>query len=211
MVASIHNRLRGHSGGHDMTIDGWGSRVYDLLVGRVFMRGFYRRIAAEVAATAPAGGAVLDAGTGPGRLLVEVARRRPDLQVTGIDLSDDMVTIARRNATRAGVATRVEVRQANVAGLPFADGSFDLVVSSLSMHHWGAVAPAITELARVLRPNGSLWIYDLRSLPDDTLAAAASDAFAGQPLHRTLPRMSRLPWRPYARWAITQPGAPEPL
>ena len=204
MVARIHNRLRGHSGGHDMTIDGRGSKVYDLLVGHGLLRGFYRRIAAEIAATVPAGGAVLDAGTGPGRLLVELARRRPDLRITGIDLSNDMVTIAQRNTQRA---SRVEVRQANVADLPFADGSFDLVVSTLSMHHWGAVPPAIAELGRVLRPGGSLWIYDLRSLPSDDLAAAANEAFDGQPLRRTLPRTGRLPLRPYARWAITRPSS----
>lgn len=207
MVARIHNRLLWHGAGHDKTIDGWGSKTYDLLVGRGLLRGFYRRIAADIAATAPSGGAVLDAGTGPGRLLVEVARRRSDLHITGIDLSDDMVAIAQRNVEHAGQRTRVEVRRANVADLPFADGSFDLVVSTLSMHHWGAVPPAVAELARVLRPGGSLWIYDLRTLPDDTLSAAANDMFDGQPLHRTVPRMGRLPLRPYARWAITRPAA----
>jgi ubiquinone/menaquinone biosynthesis C-methylase UbiE len=207
MAARIHNRLLWHGSGHDKTIDGWGSKLYDLLVGHWFLREFYRRIAAEIAVTVPTGGAVLDAGTGPGMLLVELARRRPDLRITGIDLSHDMITIAQRNATRTGRGTHIDVRRADVADLPFADGSFDLVVSTLSMHHWGAVRPAVTELARVLRPGGSLWIYDLRSLPSDALAAAADEAFDGQPLHRTLPRTGHLPLRPYARWAITRPTA----
>src|SRR4051812_39021667 len=65
--------------------------------GRRVLRGMYRRLAADVAGAAPEGGAVLDVGTGPGVLLVELAVRRPDLQLTGIDLSADMITAATRN------------------------------------------------------------------------------------------------------------------
>jgi ubiquinone/menaquinone biosynthesis C-methylase UbiE len=201
----LHNRLLWRGRGHDVTIDGWGSRLYDRLA-RWLFGGFYRRIAADVGAVAPAGGTVLDVGTGPGLLLVELAAVRPDLRITGIDLSADMVTLAQRNVRRTGHDSRVDVRQADVAALPFPDATFDLVVSSLSMHHWGSVAPAVTELGRVLRAGGTLWIYDLQTLPDDALTAAVSDVFGGPP-QRGLRRGGGLPWRWLARWSATRPAA----
>lgn len=206
MFDRLHSRLHWRGPGHDLTIDGRASRLYDLVFARWPLRALYRHVAAEAAAVLPAGATVLDAGTGPGRLLVELARRRPDVRLTGIDLSTDMVAIAERNVRRAGHVAQIEVRAADVAALPFPDAAFDLVVSTLSMHHWGAVAPAMTELARVLRPGGGLWIYDLRTISDDTVAPAADEAFDGQPAHRTLPRTGRLPGRFYARWTVTKPA-----
>jgi SAM-dependent methyltransferase len=50
----------------------------------------------------------------------------------------------------------------DVAALPYRDRSVDLVVSTLSQHHWPDLAAATRELARVLAPGGRIWIYDLR-------------------------------------------------
>ena len=72
------------------------SRVYDL-VARRLLRGVYRGLADDIARSAPADATVLDVGTGPGVLLAELARRRPDLRLVGIDLSADMITAAARN------------------------------------------------------------------------------------------------------------------
>jgi ubiquinone/menaquinone biosynthesis C-methylase UbiE len=80
---------------------------YDRKAAVVF-RGLYRRVAEDVAAAAPGGGTVLDAGCGSGRLAVEIARRRPDLRVHGIDLESGMVEVATRHAEREGLTDRVE-------------------------------------------------------------------------------------------------------
>ena len=114
---------------------------------------------------------MLDVGTGPGVLLVELARRRPDLRLTGVDLSADMIAFAGRN-----LGGRGEVHVGDVADLPFEDGSFDVIVSSLSLHHWESPADAVPELARVLRPGGRVLIYDFPGAPFTALADAAWNA-----------------------------------
>jgi ubiquinone/menaquinone biosynthesis C-methylase UbiE len=69
-------------------------QAYDRHAAWVF-GGMYRRVAADVALTAPTGAALLDAGCGSGRLAVEIAERRPDLRVHGVDLERGMVEVAR--------------------------------------------------------------------------------------------------------------------
>jgi ubiquinone/menaquinone biosynthesis C-methylase UbiE len=176
----VHRNLPG-------IFQGRPSRIYDLIARRL-LRGVYRRLAADIAAVAPQGAALLDVGTGPGVLLVEVADSRPDLHVTGVDLSPDMVAAAQRNLQRFG--DRATARVANVTDLPFPDGSFDLIVSSFSMHHWDDPEAAAPELARVLRPGGRLYVYDFRFAPFQRLAAAASarSLFTREPPHATVVR-----------------------
>jgi len=161
---------------------GHGARFYDLMSRRVFRR-MYRRLADDVVAAAPHGGAVLDVGTGAGVLLLEIARRRPDLILTGVDLSADMVANATRNLATHQNAT---VRVGDVTALPFEDASFDLIVSSLSAHHWDDPEAAVPELARVLRPGGRLRVYDFPFAPFDQLTAAAArlGAFTAAPPSR---------------------------
>jgi ubiquinone/menaquinone biosynthesis C-methylase UbiE len=152
--------------------EGRSSRVYDV-VSRRLVRRMYRRIAADIAQLAPEGAAVLDVGTGPGVLLVELAALRPDLRLTGVDLSADMISSAQRNLRP--VADRATAQVANVTSLPFAEQSFDLIVSSLSLHHWDEPEAAVPELARVLRPGGRVHIYDFPFAPFDRLSTAARD------------------------------------
>ena len=186
-------------GGRSHVFDGQGSQHYDRLARRLF-RGVYRRLARDIAQAAPEGGAVLDVGTGPGVLLSELARLRPDLQLTGIDLSSDMITAAKRNLTPH--ATRATALVGDVTQLPLADRSVDLIVSSFSLHHWDNPQAAIPELARVLRPGGRVHIYDFRFAPFDVLTAAAQthSVLGGQTPQQTpirtgtplLPRCVRL-------------------
>ncbi len=159
---------------------GRSSRVYDFLARRV-LRRLYRHIADDLVAELPQNAEVLDVGTGPGVLLVELARRRADLRLVGVDLSADMVAAATRNI--AEFADRASARVGDVVELPFDDGSFDVVVSSLSMHHWDHPDAAVPELARVLRAGGRLYIYDLGHAPFDVLTETAreQDVFTGSP------------------------------
>jgi len=174
--------------------------AYDRVAGRVADR-MYRRIAGDVAALSlPPGAAILDVGTGPGRLPRYLSDRCPGTTVQGVDLSAEMVAHAREAAEAAGYPPgRPAYAVADVADLPHDDGSVDLVVSSLSLHHWEDVDAGLREVARVLRPDGQAWIYDLRLVLKRVEPAArrASDAVY---LERRLPGASRL--NPLARLVI---------
>ena len=152
---------------------GWIVRPYDWLVGGVLMRGTYRRIADGLTVGIPDGGRVLDVGTGPGRLVAEIAHRRPGLEVIGVDPSADMLTRGRR---RTANLANARVLLAAAEDLPFDDASVDAVVSSLSSHHWSDTGEALAEQARVLTPGGRLWVLDLASHVAEDLGDAIADA-----------------------------------
>jgi ubiquinone/menaquinone biosynthesis C-methylase UbiE len=145
--------------------------AYDNAVGRLVLGSLFRSVAADVAAVAwagvpagvPADVRVLEVGCGPGRLSIRLARRH-GLEVTGLDLDPAMIERARANAGRLGTGgeSGPSFVVGDVASLPFPDGSFDLVVSTLSMHHWAEQAAGLAEIGRVLRPGGRALVWDFR-------------------------------------------------
>ena len=143
----------------------WPATVfYNRLSRTLIFRDHYRRMAEDIAARCPPG-SLLDIGTGPGGLLEALHARRPDLKLTGVDISPGMVAQARQNMARAGLADVVDIRQAAAGCLPFADASIDTVVSTGSIHHWKDVPAGLREVYRVLRPGGLGLMYDLVADP----------------------------------------------
>jgi ubiquinone/menaquinone biosynthesis C-methylase UbiE len=104
---------------------------------------------------------VLDLGCGTGTLALMIRERCPEAEVVGVDPDPKALAIARRKAERAGAD--VVWHQGSADALPFDDGSFDRVVSSLVFHHLkpDVVRATIPELRRVLAPGGSVWVLDL--------------------------------------------------
>ena len=124
------------------------------------MGSLIRGIAADVAAGSQAGSQVLDVGCGPGHLSIRLAEQ--GLDVTGLDLDPAMVERAQSNANRAGGVGRPSFVVGNASALPFPDASFDVVVSTFSVHHWAEPATGIAEIGRVLRPGGRALIWDIK-------------------------------------------------
>jgi SAM-dependent methyltransferase len=136
--------------------------VYDTL-SRLLLSPLVKRIAADVATVAPDRAQVLEVGCGPGHLSIRLARQH-GLEVTGLDLDPAMIQRARANANRSGNGDqrRPAFLVGDVAALAFPDRSFDLVVSTLSMHHWADPTAGLAEIGRVLRPGARALIWDFR-------------------------------------------------
>lgn len=105
--------------------------------------------------TSRAHGNVLEVAVGTGRNL---GLYRPDVSVTGIELSPAMLAIARSRATSLGI--EASLHEADAEALPFADGTFDTVVCALALCSIPNPEQAIAEMYRVLAPGGVLLLLD---------------------------------------------------
>jgi SAM-dependent methyltransferase len=135
--------------------------VYDTASG-VLLGSFFKGITADVATLVPNGARVLEVGCGPGHLSIRLARR--GFNVTGLDLDPAMIARARTNGGRAGTGDQraPSFVIGDVASLPFPDEAFDLVVSTLSMHHWADPSAGLAEIGRVLQPGARALVWDFR-------------------------------------------------
>jgi ubiquinone/menaquinone biosynthesis C-methylase UbiE len=128
---------------------------------------------------------VLDVGAGTAQIPIELCRRHPTVRVVAIDMAQHMLEVGRRNLDIAGLADRIEMRLCDAKKMPFADGSFDAVMSNSIVHHIPAPFAVFAEMARVVKPAGVLFVRDLlRPIDADALAGFvktyAGDANAHQ-------------------------------
>ncbi|MGI5836857.1 MAG: class I SAM-dependent methyltransferase [Chloroflexota bacterium] len=143
----------------NMQFSGLSAELYDFL-SATFLGDLYDRIAREIL-VACSKGDLLDVGCGPGHLACRLAMAGPDLRITGIDISPAMIELAARHAEEAGLGERLRFQLGDVESLPFPDEQFDLVVSTLSLHHWQHPSKGLQEIFRVLKPGGQARILDL--------------------------------------------------
>ncbi|OEV08503.1 class I SAM-dependent methyltransferase [Streptomyces nanshensis] len=112
---------------------------------------------------------VLDMGCGRGAVLLSVAKLLPGGRATGIDIwradqTGNSPDATWRNAELEGVSERIEVCTGDMTHMPFDDGRFDVIVSSLAIHNVSTMAgrlAAVDEAVRVLRPGGRLAVADI--------------------------------------------------
>jgi ubiquinone/menaquinone biosynthesis C-methylase UbiE len=102
---------------------------------------------------------VLEVAPGPGYFAIELAKLGP-YKITGLDISQTFVEIARNNAAKENVA--VEFRRGNASAMPFAGESFDFLLCRAAFKNFAQPKEALDEIYRVLRPGGKALVIDLR-------------------------------------------------
>ncbi len=150
-----------------------GTFLYNALSKSSVFDRHYDKLADDISSVRSEG-RLLDVGTGPGRLLEKLRLRAPGLALTGLDISETMVRKARENL--AHLSPPPEIVLGGASALPFPAGSFDVVVSTGSFHHWKDPVGGLDDIHRVLAPGGQALIYDLVSdTPREVLSKMAAE------------------------------------
>ncbi|MFC1968876.1 class I SAM-dependent methyltransferase [Chloroflexota bacterium] len=129
---------------------------------RMAISTYYSQVTDEIVSGLKSGKA-LDLGTGPGYLDIEIVKQAPGIRIDGIDLTAELIDLARENSLKAGVADRLDFEVMNAAELKFEDNSYDMVFSTGMLHSLKKphiVIKVLKECYRVLKPGGEVWIYD---------------------------------------------------
>lgn len=186
------------------------ARWYTRLRGSASQLDLYREQARELVAGLPSGAQVLEVAPGPGFLSIEMARPGA-VHVTGLDISRTFVEIAAANALKAGVT--VDFRQGDVAQMPFASDSFDMIVCQAAFKNFALPGTALAEMHRVLRAGGRAVIQDMSR---DATHADIDDEVDGMDLGRfsaftTTATLEMLKRRAYAPQQLRQLAAASPF
>ena len=119
----------------------------------------FKKDARRVSQMVPPAGKILEVAPGPGYFSIELAKLG-DFRVTGLDISETFVEIARANVAKAGV--RVNFQRGNASGMPFDDAAFDFIFCRAAFKNFTEPVRALQEMCRVLNPGGQAMIIDLR-------------------------------------------------
>jgi len=152
-----------------------GTVLYNAISKTMVFQSHYELIAKDILRYNKEG-SILDVGTGPAWLLVKLHKLSPKLYLTGLDISPSMVAKAQRNMANVGLADIIEIKVGKAKHMPFADNSFDTVVSTGSIHHWKKPMACLNEIYRILKHGGYALMYDLVSdTPADVLMEISSE------------------------------------
>jgi ubiquinone/menaquinone biosynthesis C-methylase UbiE len=126
---------------------------------RMVIEGYYSQVAGEIVSHIQQG-TMLDLGTGPGYLPIQIVKRAPYLKITAVDLSRKLIGMAKINAQKAGLSSQLSFEVGNSARLRFDDEAFDMVISTGMLHSLINPVDVLAEIYRVLKNGADAWIYD---------------------------------------------------
>jgi ubiquinone/menaquinone biosynthesis C-methylase UbiE len=108
------------------------------------------------------GSKVLEIGPGPAWAGINLMKKRRELIIDGLEASADMIRVARANTEKEGLEgfSFIQGVAENMTGIP--DDQYDLVISRDSIHHWTDPGKAFSEIKRVLKPDGKVYLHDSR-------------------------------------------------
>ena len=161
---------------------------YDLLNHTLSMsidRVWRRRVVGEVRRAKP--GRILDVATGTGDLAIAMAHRIRDVQVLGVDLSEQMLAVARRKIEARGLDGRIVLDRGDAERLAVADASVDVATVAFGVRNFGDLGAGLRELARTIKPGGKVVILEF-SRPRNRVFRALYEFYS----YKILPRIGGL-------------------
>ncbi|MEI6753890.1 MAG: class I SAM-dependent methyltransferase [Paludibacter sp.] len=132
----------------------FAARRYDRLTNNTGVNSSFSKMAGYVAARFTEG-RLLDVGTGPGRLLLELQEQVPGMELHGLDISASMLKIAR---DRLGEV--VELKLGNICASGYPDDYFDCVLCSGSFYNWDMPVDGLNEIYRILKPGQKAYLFE---------------------------------------------------
>ncbi len=114
-------------------------------------------------------GRLLDIGTGPGRLLREINKRIPQVELYGLDISPSMLDVAKQNLSNI---TNVDLRIGNINHTDYHDDFFDCIVSTGSYYNWDNPIDGIDEIFRILKSGKTAYIFETHKDYDRELVSS---------------------------------------
>ena len=149
----------------------------------------FRALAWRTAKQIPPLSSVLEVAPGPGYLAIELAKLG-DYEISGLDISETFVEMARANAAKAKV--QIAFERGSASAMPFEDDEFDFLLCRAAFKNFAWPTRALTEMHRVLKPGGQALIIDLRR---DASRESIVQAVNGMNLGAVNATMTRLAFR----------------
>lgn len=108
---------------------------------------------------------ILDLATGTADLAIAMAKRNSQAHIIGMDISEKMLDIGKAKVAQQKMDGQIELRLGDAAALPFGDSSFDAVTVAFGVRNFEDLGKGLTEIHRVLKPNGNVFILEF-SMPE---------------------------------------------
>jgi ubiquinone/menaquinone biosynthesis C-methylase UbiE len=141
---------------HFVGLPRFGARLYDRFLYVEPIQARIVEIAHDLVSRAE-NGKWLDAGTGPGRLLIEINRLNPDIELFGLDISASMIEVARNNLQ----GIRADLRVSTMRHTDYESDFFTLVTSIGSFYLWDYPEESLEEIFRILKKGKSAYLFEV--------------------------------------------------
>ena len=133
----------------------FGASLYDRMTQSRAIKAQFREIAQDLVSRV-SHGRLLDIGTGPGRLLIEIYKMNSDIELFGLDVSASMIEEARKNLT----GIKADLRQGNIRSTNYESNFFDIITCTGSFYLWEYPVESLEEIFRILKEGQSAYLYE---------------------------------------------------
>ncbi|RLC97188.1 MAG: hypothetical protein DRI46_13220 [Chloroflexi bacterium] len=137
-------------------LPGFGAKLYDDFMKTKIIELHTKEIAEDLVSRITSG-RMLVVGTGPGRLVQEIHKLSPNLELFGLDISAAMIMQAKRNL----MGTGINLLQGNIQTTDYKDDFFDLIACSGNFYLWDMPEVGLEEIYRILKKGQSAYLYEI--------------------------------------------------